>query len=91
MPTLGAVGRVAAAECVTTDNAFESASFGNACNLFTSAMAAVPSMLCNERLIQRFTFYIDSEQNKACSLHVAQRPLTKGVLFAPVARMFLAT
>ena len=40
-------------------------------------------MLLNERSMQRFAFYIDSEQNKACNLHVAQRPLTKGVLFAP--------
>jgi ketosteroid isomerase-like protein len=46
-------------------------------------MAAAPSMLLNERSMQRFAFYIDSEQNKACNLHVAQRPLTKGVLFAP--------
>jgi len=33
--------------------------------------------------MQRFAFYVDSEGNKACNLHVAQRPLTKGVLFAP--------
>jgi hypothetical protein len=46
-------------------------------------MAAVPSMLRIEELMQRFAFYIDSEQNKACNLPVAQRPLTKGVLFAP--------
>ena len=29
------------------------------------------------------TRYIDSQQNMACNLHVAQGPLTKGVLFAP--------
>jgi hypothetical protein len=46
----------------------------SACNLSTSAMAAVPSMLRIEQLMQRFAFYIDSEQNKACNLHVAQRP-----------------
>src|SRR5262245_1167354 len=28
-------------------------------------------------------FFIDSEQDIACNLHIAQRPLTKGVLFAP--------
>ena len=33
--------------------------------------------------MQRFAFYIDSEQDMACDLHVAQRPLTKGVLFTP--------
>jgi hypothetical protein len=33
--------------------------------------------------VQRFAFYIDSERNKACNLHVAHRPLTKGVFFAP--------
>jgi hypothetical protein len=54
-----------------------------ACNLSTSAMAAVPSMLRIEQLMQRFAFYIDSEQNKACNFHVALRPLAKGVLFAP--------
>jgi len=28
-------------------------------------------------------FFIDFGRDKACNLHVAQRPLTKGVLFAP--------
>jgi hypothetical protein len=54
----------------------------SACNLSTSAIAAVPSMLRIEQLMQRFAFYIDSEQNKACNFHVALRLLTKGVLFA---------
>ena len=27
-------------------------------------------------------FFIDFERDKACNLHVVQRPLTKGVLFA---------
>src|SRR6516165_12150997 len=36
-------------------------------------------------------FYIDSEKKKVLQLHVAQRPLTKGVLFASAARMLLAT
>jgi hypothetical protein len=58
-------------------------SFGNACNLFTSAMAAVPSILFNERLVQRFAFYIDAEQDMACNLHVVQKPLTKSIPPAP--------
>ena len=33
--------------------------------------------------MQRFALYIDSVQGIQCNLHVAQRPLTKGVLFAP--------
>jgi hypothetical protein len=33
--------------------------------------------------MQRFALYIDSVQGILCNLHVAQRPLTKGVLFAP--------
>jgi hypothetical protein len=36
-------------------------------------------------------FFIDFERDKACNLHVAQTPLTKGVLFAPATRMLLAT
>src|SRR5262249_28562626 len=28
-------------------------------------------------------FFIDFGRDKACNLHVVQRPLTKGVLFAP--------
>jgi hypothetical protein len=36
-------------------------------------------------------FYIDAEQAKVCNLHVAQRPLIKGVLLPPATRMLLAT
>jgi hypothetical protein len=42
-------------------------------------MAAVSSMLLNEQPMQRFAFYIDSVQGIASNLHVAQRPLTKGI------------
>jgi len=33
--------------------------------------------------MQRFPFYIDSVQGKACNLQVAQKPFAQGVLFTP--------
>jgi hypothetical protein len=40
--------------------------------------------LCGHKTVgaARRIFFIDFGRDKACNLHVAQRPLTKGVLFA---------
>jgi hypothetical protein len=38
--------------------------------------------LCGHKTVAS-RFFIDFGREKACILHVAQRPLTKGVLYAP--------
>jgi hypothetical protein len=57
------------------------------CNLLCECFAGYMPLSSTKEILK----LIDFARDKACNWHVAQRPLTKGVLFAPATRRLLAT